>query len=82
MFVKAETEKQADEKYKYFSKDLENVEKKITGYIDLKLSETKGEINLKIAEVKADMIKWMFVFVFTSTLATIGSIIAIIKFIK
>ncbi len=33
-----------------------------------------------IAESKADMIKWMFIFVFSSTLLTIVSILAIVNF--
>ena len=33
-----------------------------------------------IAESKADMIKWMFIFVFSSIILTIGSILAIVKF--
>lgn len=33
-----------------------------------------------IAESKAEIIKWMFVFVFSSTILTIVSILAIVKF--
>jgi hypothetical protein len=104
MFVKAETERQADEKYKYFSQDLENVKKEIISHTEVKLTEAKADLSGKIADSKAEMlnkiatgnaemlgkiadskaemIKWVFVFVFTSTLTTIASIIAIIKFIK
>ena len=41
---------------------------------------TKDFVAAKISESKAEIIKWMFIFVFTSTLTTIGAILAIIKF--
>ncbi len=41
---------------------------------------TKDSVSAKIAESKTEMIKWMFVFVFTSTITTIGAILAIVKF--
>lgn len=37
-------------------------------------------IKADIAESKTDMIKWMFIFVFSSTILIIGSILAIVKF--
>ena len=40
----------------------------------------KSEIKADIAESKAEIIKWMFVFVFSSTILTIVSILAIVKF--
>ncbi len=40
----------------------------------------KSEIKADIAESKAEIIKWMFVFVFSSTILSIVSILAIIKF--
>ncbi len=40
----------------------------------------KSEIKADIAESKAEIIKWMFVFVFSSTVLSIVSILAIIKF--
>ncbi len=68
-FVKAEAEKQIEEKYQYFSRDLESLKK-----------ELMSDNAAKIADSKAEMIKWMFIFVFTSTITTIGAILAIIKF--
>jgi hypothetical protein len=41
---------------------------------------TKDFVDSKISESKAEIIKWMFVFVFSSTILTIGSILAILKF--
>ena len=40
----------------------------------------KSEIKADIAESKAEIIKWMFVFVFSSTILSIVSILAIVKF--
>ncbi len=40
----------------------------------------KPEIKAEIAESKAEIIKWVFVFVFSSTILSIASILAIIKF--
>lgn len=40
------------------------------------------KIDLKIEQTKTDIIKWMFAFWTGSTITTIGSIIAIIKFLK
>ena len=40
------------------------------------------KIDLKIEQTKTDIIKWMFAFWIGSTITTIGSIIAIIKFLK
>jgi hypothetical protein len=42
---------------------------------------TKDFVDAKISESKAEIIKWMFVFVFSSTIVTIGAILAIVKFI-
>jgi hypothetical protein len=41
---------------------------------------TKDFVDAKVSESKSDIIKWVFVFVFTSTLTIIGSVIAIFKF--
>jgi hypothetical protein len=41
---------------------------------------TKDFVESKISESKAEIIKWMFVFVFSSTILTIGAILTIVKF--
>lgn len=65
-FVKNEAEKKFDEKYQYFFRDLENLKKELI-----------RNNAAKIAESKTEMIKWMFIFVFTITITTIGAILAI-----
>jgi hypothetical protein len=69
--VKNEIEKHVDEKHQIITKDISTLRDEL-----YKNFATKADI----AESKADMIKWMFIFVFSSTLLTIVSIFAIVKF--
>jgi hypothetical protein len=53
-------------------------------YLDLRLSEVRGEIGdvrREIAEVKAEMLKWMFGAVGLQTLAILGGVAALLKLI-
>jgi hypothetical protein len=74
-YVKVEAKKQVDEKIEYINNDIEKMKNEIIGSM-----ATKDGLTAAIAESKTEMIKWMFIFVFTSTITTIGSILAIIKF--
>ena len=47
--------------------------------LDTKISGLKGEVEAKIAEVKADTIKWMFIFWTGSILTTLGGMFAFLK---
>jgi hypothetical protein len=42
------------------------------GEIDLRLTTFKGELEVKIADVKSDVICWMFAFFVTMLLAILG----------
>lgn len=74
-YVQTEAKKQIAEKIVYVNSDIEKMKNEIIGSM-----ATKDGLTAAIAESKAEMIKWMFIFVFTSTITTIGSILAIIKF--
>lgn len=69
--VKNEIEKQVDEKHVIVTKDISALRDEL-----YKNFASKADI----AESKSDMIKWMFIFVFSSTILTIASILAIAKF--
>ena len=65
-----------------FSKTVENKQQIITHDIASLRDELYKNFASKteIAESKAEIIKWMFVFVFSSTIFSIVSILAIVKF--
>ncbi len=46
----------------------------------LKMEIKLEQVNTKIEQSKADMIKWMFLFWVGSVIATLGGLIAIVKF--
>ena len=54
----------------------------VTQEVEARVPEiaTKDFVRSQISESKAEIIKWMFVFVFSSTLVTLGGLLAIIKF--
>lgn len=63
---------------------IDFIEQKTDKSIDNKSLATKQDLSLlelKIEQTKTDIIKWMFAFWIGSTLTTIGSVIAIIKFV-
>ena len=43
------------------------------------IAKLEGRLEVKIAEVKADMIKWMFIFWTGSILTTLGGMFAFLK---
>lgn len=43
------------------------------------IAKLKGELETKIAEAKADTIKWMFIFSIGSILTTLGGMFAFLK---
>ena len=45
---------------------------KVETKIDIKISALRGEMKVEIASLRADLLKWMFVFWATTALVTIG----------
>lgn len=48
-------------------------------YLDLRLSDLRGDIRHEIAESKAEMLKWMFGAVGLQTLAILGGVAALLR---
>jgi hypothetical protein len=48
-------------------------------YLDLRLTELRGDTNTNLAELKADMMRWMFGAVGLQTLAILGGVAALFK---
>lgn len=48
-------------------------------YLDLRLTELRGNTNTSLAELKADMMRWMFGAVGLQTLAILGGVAALFK---
>ncbi len=65
-----------------FIKEVENaVDNKFdNAKSSLATKEDLTNVRLEIKESKAEMIKWMFIFWASSIIATIGGLVAIIKF--
>jgi len=78
-------EKQAEKVIEY----IENVnETEITSHVEQKienmatkvdLANTKADLEVKIAQTKAEIIKWMFIFWITQTLTILGVMAYLIK---
>ncbi len=71
-------EKEAQELVSFVKSEVEsefNLKKEI-----LATKDDIANVKIELANNKSEIIKWMFVFVFTSTLTTIGAILAIIRF--
>lgn len=48
-------------------------------YLDLRLSDLRGDIRHEIADTKAEMLKWMFGAVGLQTLAILGGVAALFR---
>lgn len=48
-------------------------------YLDLRLSDLRGDIRHEIADTKAEMLKWMFGAVGLQTLAILGGVAALLR---
>ncbi|MBV9827681.1 MAG: hypothetical protein JO001_18770 [Alphaproteobacteria bacterium] len=48
-------------------------------YLDLRLAELRSEVSTHIADVKAEMMKWMFGAVGLQTLAILGGVAALLR---
>lgn len=79
-FIEEKTTQKVTSKSELFEQIIQKDVINLEGKMLLKITETEGKLDTKISESKADIIKWMFIFWIGSTIATIGSLIAIIKF--
>ena len=68
-FIETKADKRVEEQTQIFERIVNK---------DIEIA--KQEIRKEIAEVKVDMVKWMFIFWASSVVATLGGLITIIKF--
>lgn len=81
-YFEAKTEEKINQKKELFitAKDKETLLTIATAKEFFASKEDLARLELKLAETKADTIKWMFIFWIGSTIATLGGLIAIVKF--